>query len=196
MVRCSVTATRLVRGGGARASVLAVALLLCAGAAPPPVAAAGDAAAALRAAFLYTLARFTEWPTDNPAGPITMCVGGDDAVDEALVRLAGHRQIGGRTVAVMRLADPARPPACHLLYLAGDEAARHTEALRAVAPQAVLTVGDGEQFVRTGGVAALFMDSGRMRFAINPDAMLRARLRISSKLLGIARLLRDGDGQP
>ncbi|MGE3490865.1 MAG: YfiR family protein [Vicinamibacterales bacterium] len=189
-------ATWLVRSGFARAGILTTAMLLCAGAAPRPIAAEGDATTDLRAAFLYTLARFTEWPADNPAGPITLCVRGDDAVDEALVRLAGHRHIGGRTVAITRLGDPAQPPACHLLYLAGDAAALNTETLRAVASQAVLTVGDGEQFVRTGGVAALFMDGGRMRFAINPDAMLRARLRISSKLLGIARLLKDGDGQP
>ena len=42
-----------------------------------------------------------------------------------------------------------------------------------------------------GGVAQLMLDSGRMRFAFNVDAAQRARLKISSKLLSLARIVKD-----
>jgi hypothetical protein len=55
----------------------------------------------------------------------------------------------------------------------------------------VFTVGDGETFVRAGGIAALFNEDGKIKFAINPDALNRSGLRVSSKMLGLARLIRE-----
>ncbi len=162
----------------------------------PPSAADGIGMPSLKAAFLFTLARFTEWPAGNPGGPLTLCVRGDAAVDEELVRLAGHRQVGGRAIAITRVTESQQLRACHLLYLAGNQAAGSAQVLDEVSDLPVLTVGDGELFARTGGVAALFMEGSRMRFAINPEALLRTGLRLSSKLLGIAKIVKAGDGQP
>jgi YfiR/HmsC-like len=55
----------------------------------------------------------------------------------------------------------------------------------------VLTVGDGDTFPRRGGIVGLIIEDGRMRFAINPDAAQRSGVRLSSKLLSLARLVRD-----
>ena len=56
----------------------------------------------------------------------------------------------------------------------------------------ILTVGDGEDFARGGGVIGLFIEDGRMRFAINSDAAQRAGLRLSSKLLSLAKIVKEG----
>ena len=55
----------------------------------------------------------------------------------------------------------------------------------------ILTVS-AARFAERGGVANFFVDGGRMRFAVNPGAAERARLRISSRLLTLAKLVRDG----
>ena len=56
----------------------------------------------------------------------------------------------------------------------------------------VLTVGDGDGFARGGGMIGLFVEDGRMRFAINPNAAQRAGLRLSSQLLKLARIVKEG----
>ena len=56
----------------------------------------------------------------------------------------------------------------------------------------VLTVGDGDDFARNGGMIGLFVEDGRMRFAINPDAAHRAGLRLSSQLLKLAKIVKEG----
>ena len=38
----------------------------------------------------------------------------------------------------------------------------------------------------------LFIEDGRMRFAINPDAAQRAGLRLSSRLLSLAKIVKEG----
>jgi hypothetical protein len=64
---------------------------------PGPASAQEVTEAALKAAFVYNFAKFTEWPADAmPASsPIMMCVHGDPAVADALARAVKGRVIAG-----------------------------------------------------------------------------------------------------
>jgi hypothetical protein len=153
-------------------------------------------AATLTAGFLFNLARFTEWPAETAGRAITLCILGAPTVADTLDRLTGGRQITGRDVSVARLVSERALQPCHLLYVASANAADQTRALEQVARLPVLTIGHGEQFVRMGGVVGLFSAAGRKRFAINTDAAARAKLTISSRLLGLAKVVRDDNVQP
>ncbi|HEU4687838.1 MAG TPA: YfiR family protein, partial [Vicinamibacterales bacterium] len=86
---------------------------------------------------------------------------------------------------------------CHLVYLGVTDRERATSILGEVQGAAVLTVSNGPDFVRLGGIVGLFVDEGRMRFAINPEAAQRAGLRLSSRLLQLAKILNaDRHDQP
>ena len=67
---------------------------------------------ALKAAFIYNFAKFTEWPADvvPAAEPFVMCVLGDAAVGDALERAVKARVLGGHSMAVSHVA-PARAAA-------------------------------------------------------------------------------------
>lgn len=149
---------------------------------PPPV---------IKAVYLYNFARFTDWPATAQKGKLTLCVLGDTDVASALDGLVGNRQINGRDVSVASLATFRIVRSCQLLYVPGEDLARGMNALDAVSGMPVFTVGDGEAFARAGGVAALFTEDGKIRFGINPDAVSRAGLRPSSKMLGLARMIKE-----
>lgn len=51
--------------------------------------------AAVKAAFLFNFAQFTEWAALPPGFPITVCIVGDDKIAAALVRTIGGRDING-----------------------------------------------------------------------------------------------------
>jgi len=145
---------------------------------------------ALRAAFLYNFAKFTEWPTDA-ASPLTLCVVDDTAVEDALGELVGSSLINGRAVTISRGVSGARLRSCHLLYLGEADTGRAAAILDELQGAPVLTVSSGDAFVRGGGMVGLFVEDGRMRFAINPDAAQRAGVRLSSRLLKLAKILKD-----
>jgi hypothetical protein len=157
----------------------------------PPAGAETVPTPVIKAVYLVNFARFTEWPAAAPQGPLTLCVLGDADVAASLDNLIGDRPINGRAVSVASLATFRIVHTCHLLYIAGEDPARTASALGAVASLHVLTVGDGEPFVRGGGIAALLMKEGLAKFAVNPDALSRSGLRISSKMLSLARLVRE-----
>ena len=144
----------------------------------------------LRAAFLYNFAKFTEWPGETPSSPLTLCVLDDSAVEGALSELVGSSPINGRAVAISRGPSGARLRACHLLYVGDTNTARTAAILDELRGAPVLTVSDGSDFIRSGGIIGLIVEEGRMRFAINPDAAQRAGLRLSSRLLQLAKISR------
>ena len=146
----------------------------------------------LKAAFLLNFARFTIWP-DNalPIGaPLMFCVSGDDRIADAIEELARRQQIQDRAILVHRVkADVAA--VCHLLYSSAGQLGRDRPLLRTLAASPVLTVSDSPEFTKAGGIVNFYVDNGKMRFAMNPKAAERAQLKISSKLLNLARIVKD-----
>jgi YfiR/HmsC-like len=147
-------------------------------------------APALKAAFLFNFAKFAEWPLASRSGPLTICVLGDPAVADALERTVNEQTIGGRRVTLSRVTVEALR-ACHLLYLSGLDPQRIRAMVDELRASPVMTVSDADGFAESGGVIGLFPEAGRMRFAINTDAAQRAGLRISSRVLSLAKIVKD-----
>jgi hypothetical protein len=145
----------------------------------------------LKGAFIFNFARFADWPADALASSPTMlaCVAGDRAIGEALSRAVSGQRLNGRPIAVSWV-DPKGPiPMCHLLYVSGIERARMTELVMRLRETPVLTVSDDDSFLKAGGIIQIFIESGKMRFRINPRSAKRARLQLSSRLLALADLV-------
>jgi hypothetical protein len=147
----------------------------------------------LTAAFLFNFVKFTTWPADvlPGASPIVVCVSGDDWVADSLLQLTRNKAVAGHPLAVRRTNLDRPLDECHVVYAAALDTARAQQLLRAATGRSILTVTDSSDFARRGGVANFFMEGDRMRFAVNPAAADRARLRISSNLLTLAMVVRD-----
>jgi len=63
--------------------------------------------------------------------------------------------------------------------------------LDATRNSSVLTVGNGTQFIEKGGLVDFSKEQNTIHFVINPDLAQRLQLRISAKLLAMARLVRS-----
>jgi hypothetical protein len=143
----------------------------------------------VKAAFLYNFAKFAEWPAS--ALPLTMCIVGDTRVANELVKTVRDKRLGGRVLEVKGIGSDAPMLACDVLFISASETRRAAAVLVTLRTLPVLTVGDSPGFARTNGIIELVIESERMHFAINTDAATRAGIRLSSHLLGLARIVRD-----
>jgi len=116
---------------------------------------------------------------------------GDTAVADALTQTVKGRTIKGHEPIVEMIKADGKVRTCHLLYAGGYDAARTTQLMLALKGAAVLTMSDADKFAEMGGIAQLFVENDRMRFAINAAAADRARIHLSSKLLSLATLVKD-----
>jgi len=143
---------------------------------------------ALKAAFIYNFAKFTEWPGDVPAaGPFVMCVLGDAAVGDALERAVIGRVLTGRRIVASRVVAVDAKRGCHILYVSGVSAAQAGLVVADLRDVPVLTISDVEGFTGVGGIAQFFFEHGQLRFRIQLESAKRARLQISSRLLIMAK---------
>jgi hypothetical protein len=150
-------------------------------------------APALTSAFLYNFAKFTEWPSDTlaPGQRLVLCVLGDNAVADALEQTIKGRSIESHELTVETVKPDGALRSCHLLYMSGLDGKQAIQLIDGLKSAPVLTASDADTFAEHGGVAQLILENGRMRFAINVHAAQRARLQLSSKLLSLARIIKE-----
>jgi hypothetical protein len=180
------------RMNGARAALRA-ALLLALALVATTAGAQNVSAPALKAAFVFNFAKFVTWPADVLAAKrnLTICVADDNSVAEALEPIINHQLVDGHELKVVRVKADGPLGACHILFAGGLDSRRARALIDALQGTAVMSISDCERFADTGGVVQLVLERDRMRFVFNLGAARRARLTVSSKLLQLAKSVKD-----
>lgn len=146
----------------------------------------------VKAAFLVNFAKFAEWPADSPqaqASTVSICVLGRDPFGDVLDKATAGRSAGGRPIVVQRHREVDDVRTCHVLFIAASESGRLSKILERLAGTPILSVGEQEGFARRGGVIGLVVEDNLARFEVNLEAARRTGLALSSKLLGVAKVV-------
>lgn len=148
----------------------------------------------VKAVFLYNFAKFIEWPPEAPPeahDPIIIGIVGKDPFGVLLEQIVNGKTVDRRSLAVKRFKRGDDLRGCHILFISSSEKEHLRAILDSLKGASVLTVGETEGFARRGGVINFVLEDNKVHFEINVDAAARARVKISSKLLSLARVLRD-----
>lgn len=175
-------------------ATLAALLLLAGGTAAAGAATAeagGSGEYAVKAAFLFNFAKFAEWPAAAlPRGaPLRICILGEDPFGATLDDLVAGERIDGHSIVVERIADLDAATRCHELYVGADVGEVRLGELFSRDLRRVLTVGESEAFLGKGGILRFRLDRNRVRFDLSLPASARSAVRVSSKLLRVARVV-------
>ena len=144
----------------------------------------------VKAAFLFNFAQFVQWP-DATLGindSLIIVTVGADPFDGALDRAVAGKTIGAHHIEVKHVSSASEIGKCHLLFVPAGQ--NTSEILAAVGDKPILTIGESDNFTDAGGDIRFFIDDGKIRFEIDPDTTSKAGLKVSSKLLGLARIHR------
>jgi hypothetical protein len=138
----------------------------------------------VKAAYLFNFTKFVEWPADAipPGAPLTICVAAPSPFGQTLDETVRGELVGVRPLTTRVVRDPA---GCHVLFVPAGVTA--LPLVRDARTKPILTVGESPDFLHDGGIVNFFMQDGKVRFEISQDAAARAHLRISSRLLRLAR---------
>lgn len=146
----------------------------------------------VKAAFLFNFTRFVEWPGSafaNDKAPIVIGLFHSDPFGAALRRVVEGQTVRGRAVEVRVVKSYDEVRTCHLVFVSAAEERRIPDLLRSGAVSRVLAVGESSGFAQAGGMMNFVMDGSRVRFEVNLRAAERAGLKLSSRLLSMARLV-------
>jgi len=146
----------------------------------------------VKALFLYNFINFVDWPAESSihsSPTINVCVIGEDPFDNALDEIK-DKTVKGKKLAIRSYRPYDEPKGCHLLFIPASEKRHTAHILKSVREANVLTVGDTEESARQGSVIGFYIEQKKVRFTINIDAAKRAGLKISAKLLKLAKIVK------
>jgi hypothetical protein len=149
----------------------------------------------VKAAFLVNFPKYVDWPSAVVAetnSPITVAIFGDDNVaGEFENMIQGGRTVSGRPVRLKRITKEDQIGAdCQIVFIASSERQRVAAILEKVKGTGILTVGENEDFLQQGGIVNLVHRDRKIRLQINLDAAREAHLKISTRLLVAADMVK------
>lgn len=174
----------------------AATLLVCLLIAPLPAQSPAPAPieANLKAVFLFNFSKYVTWPAlrggERSPAELRICATADDSFFALLKSAVQGETVDGRPLVAVALAGLDDARLCQILYVGNANTLDARAWLGAVRNRQVLTVGDGPLNDET--VITFAREDNRIRFDINRAAAARRQLNISSKLLRLARQVRDG----
>jgi len=156
-----------------------------------PAALAGDSEDELKSAAVWL---FVQYSNLQPGvdGAITVGVLGRSAFGQALRRTLEGKSTGGHPVRVVDAKSDMR--CCQIVYLATGKNEEIRRALQSSQPLGVLTIGESDHFLDSGGAVNLFIADGHISFETSLDALDRCGVTISSNLLKFGQIHGRGKG--
>jgi len=145
----------------------------------------------IKAAFLFNFAKFVEWPANafkDDLSPINLCILGRDPFGPALDTLK-DKTIRGRPIKIKRANKVDDIETCHILFISASEKGNLKQILDVLRNSYILTVSEIEGFTQMGGVINFIIVNKKVHFEINPAAAEQSRLKISSQLLKLAKIV-------
>ena len=143
-----------------------------------------------KAGFLAAFPSFVDWPDSafsSSEAPFLICVRGDFSFGTSLADLARGASPHGRHVEVRWVHKDQDLLSCHIAFISRSESKRYTKVLQILDRTGVLTVGETDNFLGAGGVISFSSERETLQFEVNLMAAETAHLKISSRLLALAR---------
>jgi hypothetical protein len=143
----------------------------------------------IKAAFLCKFGNFVDWPAAAASQGLPFLIGvvaSDDVIDE-LTRAATGQTVAGRPIAVRRYARDEPVDGLSILYVARTHSERIAHTLAAAKGHPVLTVTESDRGTAVGSMLNFVIVDDKVKFDIAIEAAEQAGLKISARLLSVAR---------
>lgn len=168
-------------------------LLVCAFLSGQPLAAQsrGLTEYEIKAGFLFNFTKFVEWPEGtfvDSSSPIILGIVGENPFGNLLTETAAGKTVNGRAVLVRQFKEGQDLRTCQVLFIASTNKKHLVQTLEKLKGSRVLTIGEGSAFTQSGGMIAFLVEGNKVRLEIDLEAVSEAHLKMSSKLIAVARL--------
>jgi hypothetical protein len=147
----------------------------------------------IKALYVLRIAQFVEWPQAKlkAGAPIVIGVWGKDGFMARLNRLLPGKTVGGRPLIAVAVAGPAEARNCQVLVVGAELDKRARSILEPLDGAGVLTIGESNRFLSSGGMINLALEDDKVKLEVNLDAQ-QDSVPLSYRLLKQSRTVHAG----
>jgi hypothetical protein len=147
----------------------------------------------IKAAYVFKFLNYVDWPGQTAAdAPLQIGVIGARAMADELTDIVARRTVNGRPVLVRRLRPGDTTAKLNLLFVAHSENARLAGLVAAARDQGTLLVTESAEAPALGSAINFVVEDDKVRFDVAPHAFEKANLKVSARLLTVARRVLPG----
>ena len=149
----------------------------------------------LKAAYIYNFIKFTDWPKDTfkeEKDPLIIGVFNEDQ-QKSLSKILKEKKKDNRPIQIVHLKNDddkseKKLQSCQVLFFP-DTLKKSDELVifKHIKNHPILTIGERNQFLETGGMINFILEKKKIRFEINLIEADKAKLQIRAKLVRLAK---------
>lgn len=141
--------------------------------------------------IICKMVEYFTWADESgkPANSIEVFVLGTGDLEKYILSRKPNYSVKGRPIHFTQIRDLSRLETCHILLVGESESKRFPAIVAAVQRSRVVAISDTPGFCRHGGHVNLYIENQRIRFEMNPRAASSSGVKISSRLLQLAKIV-------
>ena len=144
----------------------------------------------VKAAFLCKFIKYMDWPSyviTRDEGEFVIGVYGDSPIAGNLFSIM-PKEVAGWKLKIIKINDINEVIGTHMVFLSSSEEGQYSKIIDLLDKRSVLTVSDNHNFLPMGGIVNFFTIDKMVRFEISLAEAKEANIKISSKLLRLAKI--------
>jgi hypothetical protein len=136
----------------------------------------------LQGIFVYSFARYVQWPEAYSQGDFIISIVGDSPMVAELQSLADKKKVDGRTIKLVKANSVSEVKRCHILFLPDSQSYQLASALNHVNEWATLVVTQQEGLAKKGSCINFVIRDGNLAFEMNMAAINKKQLKVFAEL--------------
>lgn len=155
----------------------------------PAVAEGENVKEKIKAALIFQFLRNIDWSDSAFSlgdGAIVVTVVADSRLADLLAVYAKTKKVAGRDIQLQTVKEEGVIPPSQVVVIGTKEGSKLSEILSRVPAGPVLTIGEGEGFLKRGVIINFFEQSNRLRFEVSQESAERRKLVLGSQILRFA----------
>jgi len=142
----------------------------------------------VRSAYVFNLIKYLDWPGDRRE--LCIIYAGDPGTGEVMQKMLDGKTIASQVIHVVQQPSDDQLERCVVAYFGDAKPEEMRKGLERLHGKSILTVGETEAFARDGGMIGLVKMNDSIQIQVNLEATHQAGLRISSRVLDLAVIVR------
>lgn len=143
----------------------------------------------LKAAIVFNVLVFVEWPEELKT--IDLCVATDNPLLPALRQLDGRELGNHKTFKVQEVKADALSPSCRAAFVDAADRTKRAPLVKSLSELGVFMLSDDPEAPPRSTAVVMQRVGTRIALDVNLPAVRQAKVQVSSKLLRLARAVRE-----
>lgn len=139
--------------------------------------------------YIYNFTKMIEWPANKKSGDFVIGIVGKGDINEHAAAMLNGKTVGTQTIVVKEFSSVSGVNDCHILFLTDSKLGEFATALTKASAVNALLITDKDGYGRRGAAINFLMIGGKLNFEINKGTMNAAKLKSSSKLEELGKVV-------